>query len=222
MRAVIAEPVTRYFVTAALFSLAINVLYLATPLYMLSRFTTALSPARAMFALVMITVVLLAALAALAGLDLVRARVLSRASIRLDRLLAGRVVAATFENVTRSGQSRTSPLRDFDTFRQYITGSGIHAMFDLPWSPIYIGVIFLLHPLLGAFAFASAITLVTMALINELLVREPLTEANDAATRNYNFTERSLRNAEVVQAMGMVRVFCSVGRATASASSIVR
>jgi PrtD family type I secretion system ABC transporter len=85
-----------------------------------------------------------------------------------------------------------------------VTGAGIHALFDLPWAPIYIAVIFLLHPLLGLFALAAASVLVLAALINEWLIRRPLEEANEAAARNYSFTEMSLRNAEVIHAMGMV------------------
>ena len=60
--------------------------------------------------------------------------------------MAGRVVAATVELAARGGPARSQPLRDFDTFRQFITGAGIHAIFDLPWAPIYIAVIFVLHP----------------------------------------------------------------------------
>ena len=191
-----------YFATAALFSLAINLLYLAAPLYMLQVYDRVISSGSTT-TLVMLTVALLMALGALAGLDTVRSRVLTRASVRLDRLLAGRVVAASVEKV--GGQAvGGQPLRDFDTFRQFFTGSGIHAIFDLPWAPIYIGVIFLLHPILGFFAFGSAVLLVLMALINEWLVRGPSTEAGAAASRNYGFTEMSLRNAEVLRAMGMV------------------
>jgi len=193
----------RYFVTALLFSLAINLLYLASPLYMLQVYDRVVSSGSHV-TLVMLTLVLLVALAALAGLDSVRARILARASIHLDRLLAGRVVTVTMESAARGATARSQPLLDFDSFRQFITGSGIHAVFDLPWAPIYIGVIFLLHPWLGTFALGSAIVLVLMALLNERMVRQPLTEANNAATRNYSFTEMSLRNSEVVQAMGMM------------------
>jgi len=94
-------------------------------------------------------------------------------------------------------------LRDFDTFRQFITGMGVHALFDLPWAPLYIIVIFMLHPLLGGFSLACAIVLILMALMNERLVRPPFNESNEAASKNYSFTEMSMRNAEVVQAMGM-------------------
>ncbi|WP_292154266.1 ATP-binding cassette domain-containing protein, partial [Mesorhizobium sp.] len=102
------------------------------------------------------------------------------------------------------GASPSQPIRDFDTFRQVITGSGIHALFDLPWSPIYIGIIFLLHPWLGFFALGSSLLLIAMAVLNEYIVRAPLKQANDLATANYNFTEMSLRNAEVIRAMGMI------------------
>ncbi len=95
-------------------------------------------------------------------------------------------------------------MRDFDTFRQVITGMGIHALFDLPWSPIYIAIIFLLHPWLGFFALGCSLLLVAMAVLNEYLVRSPLKQANDLATANYNFTEMSLRNSEVIRAMGMI------------------
>jgi ATP-binding cassette, subfamily C, bacterial len=193
-----------YFVTAGAFSLAINLLYLAAPLYMLQIYDRVISSASEV-TLVMLTLALLMALLALAGLDAVRARVLTRASIRLDRLLAGRVVSAIIEGAQTLGGTRSQLLRDFDTFRQFITGIGIHAIFDLPWAPIYIAVIFVLHPLLGAFALGSAIVLVSMAFLNEWIVRPPLSESNEAATRNYSFTEMSLRNTEVVQAMGMTQ-----------------
>ncbi|MFB9984776.1 type I secretion system permease/ATPase [Mesorhizobium kowhaii] len=191
-----------YFMIAAGFSLAINLLYLASPLYMLQIYDRVVTSGSET-TLVMLTIVLLAAFLALAGLDLMRARILTRASVRLDRLISARIVAASVET-SSSGASQSQPIRDFDTFRQVITGSGIHALFDLPWSPIYIGIIFLLHPWLGFFALGSSLLLVAMAVINEYLVRWPLKQANDLATANYNFTEMSLRNSEVIRAMGMV------------------
>ncbi|MGY3233432.1 MULTISPECIES: type I secretion system permease/ATPase [unclassified Bradyrhizobium] len=191
-----------YFVTAAIFSLAINLLYLAGPLYMLQVYDRVISSASEI-TLLMLTIALLLAFVALAGLDAVRARVLTRTSIRLDRDIAPRVMTAIIDRSARLGGARSQLLRDFDSFRQFITGAGVHAIFDLPWSPIYIAVIFCLHPFLGAFALACAIVLVTMAFLNEWIVKPPLAEANDAASRNYSFTEMSLRNTEVVRAMGM-------------------
>lgn len=191
-----------YFATAAIFSLAINLLYLAGPLYMLQVYDRVISSA-SQITLLMLTMALLLGYAALAGLDAVRARVLTRASVRLDHQMAARVMTAVIDRTARDGSTRSQLLRDFDTFRQFITGAGVHAVFDLPWAPIYILVIFALHPLLGAFALACCIILILMALLNEWAVRSPLSEANEAASRNYIFTEMSLRNTEVVRAMGM-------------------
>jgi len=191
-----------YFLTAAMFSLAINLLYLAGPLYMLQVYDRVISSASEV-TLVMLTIALLLAFMALAGLDAVRARVLTRASIRLDQNIAARVMTAIIDRSATSGGARSQLLRDFDTFRQFITGMGIHAIFDLPWAPIYIGVIFVLHPALGAFALGCSVLLVLMARLNEWIVKPPLTESGEAASRNYSFTEMSLRNTEVVRAMGM-------------------
>jgi PrtD family type I secretion system ABC transporter len=191
-----------YFVTASIFSLAINLLYLAGPLYMLQVYDRVISSASEI-TLLMLTIALLVAYLTLAGLDAVRARVLTRASIRLDRKIAPRVMTAVIDHSARIGGARSQLLRDFDTFRQFITGSGIHAIFDLPWAPIYIVVIFGLHPFLGAFALGCSIVLVLMALLTEWIVKPPLSESGEAASRNYNFTEMSLRNTEVVRAMGM-------------------
>src|SRR5215468_2618916 len=101
-----------YFVTALIFSLAINLLYLASPLYMLQVYDRVISSASEV-TLVMLTVVLLFALAALAGLDFVRARVLTRASVRLDRRMAGRVLAATMASLAKGAPTTSQTLRDF-------------------------------------------------------------------------------------------------------------
>lgn len=191
-----------YFVIAAIFSLAINLLYLAAPLYMLQVYDRVVSSASEI-TLLMLTIALLMAFMALAALDAVRARVLTRASIRLDQTIAARVMTAIIHHPASAGGVRTQLLRDFDTFRQFVTGTGIHAVFDLPWAAIYIVVIFVLHPSLGAFALGCSILLILVALLNEWMVKPPLTEAGEAASRNYSFTEMSLRNTEGVRAMGM-------------------
>jgi ATP-binding cassette, subfamily C, bacterial len=193
----------RYFATALIFSLAINLLYLAAPLYMLQLYDRVISSASHV-TLVMLTIVLVFALIALASLDFVRTRVLMRAGMRLDRQMAGRVLSATVESSAKGATPTAQTLRDFDSFRGFVTGAGINAIFDLPWAPIYIFVIFLLHPLLGAFALGSAILLIALAIFGQWRVRAPLAEANTTAARNYAFTDMSLRNSEVVRAMGMM------------------
>ncbi|MGN6487672.1 MAG: type I secretion system permease/ATPase [Devosia sp.] len=193
--------VRRHFFSAGVFSLAVNLLFLAGPIYMLQVYDRVVSSG-SVTTLVMLTLALVIAYLALAGLDTVRARVLSRAGVRLDTMLAARVVTATLEQPD-AGTLRSQPLRDLDTFRQFITGPGIHALFDVPWVPIYLLMLFMLHPLLGGLALGGSLLIGVLALINELLTRRTLAEANSVATRNYAFTDMSLRNAEVVRAMGM-------------------
>jgi ATP-binding cassette subfamily C protein len=105
-----------YFVTAAIFSLAINLLYLAGPLYMLQVYDRVISSASEI-TLLMLTIALLMAFMALAGLDAVRARVLIRASIRLDQTIAARVMTAIIHRSASAGGVRSQLLRDFDTYR---------------------------------------------------------------------------------------------------------
>jgi ATP-binding cassette subfamily C protein len=191
------------FATAAAFSLAINLLYLAAPLYMMQVYDRVISSASAT-TLVVLTLILLVALAVLAGLDSIRAWLLTRISLRIDRLLAPRVVYAALEAKARNIEFAHLPLRDFDTCRQFITGTGIQALFDAPWSPIYILLIGLLHPALGFFAFASAVLLMFVAVANEYWLRKPLKDTHEAVAANYRFTETSLGNWQAVHAMGIL------------------
>jgi PrtD family type I secretion system ABC transporter len=189
------------FAIAGAFSLAINLLYLAGPLYMLQVYDRVV-PSGSEATLLMLTLALLLAYLVLAGLDLVRAAVLTRLSIRIDRQMAPRVMQAIIAGPVVGGEARGQMLREFDTFRQFAS-TGIHAIFDLPWAPIYVATIFVLHWVLGVFAVVCCLALLAMALLNEVLVRKPLAEANAAAARSYGFTEATVRNGEIVRAMGM-------------------
>jgi PrtD family type I secretion system ABC transporter len=200
--ALVLRSCSGYLGTAGAFSLAINLLYLAGPLYMLQLYDRAV-PSGSQITLLMLTLALLLAYMTLAGLDVARARVLTRASLRLDRRMAADVMGALVDHPRGADRARSQLLRDFDSLRQFVSGAGIHALFDLPWAPIYVAVIFALHWILGAFALACGVVLILMALLNEALVRGPLGEANAWAARNYGFTEMSLRNAEVIRAMGL-------------------
>lgn len=191
-----------YFAAALLFSLAINLLYLAGPIYMLQVYDRVMSSGSEL-TLVMLTVALVLAYIALSSLDVVRARLLTRANIRLDQRIAPLLLAAMIGRSGDAGGARSQALRDFDSVRQFATGASIHALFDLPWAPIYIAMIFLLHPLLGAFSVFCAVLLVTLALVSERIVKPPLAEANQASARNYSFTEMAMRNTEVIRAMGI-------------------
>src|SRR5215207_7614840 len=197
-----------YFLPAALFSAGVNILYLASPIYMLQVYDRVVSSG-SVPTLVMLTAALLIALVAMAGLDHVRARVLVRAGLRLDRLLSERVMNAMVRQASTApgaalGAAKSQALRDLDTFRQFLTGGSFYALFDAPWAPLYIIVLALLHPLLGAIGLVFALVLLALALVNEWMTGRLLGEAGEAASRNYAFTEATLRNSHAIEAMGML------------------
>jgi ATP-binding cassette subfamily C protein len=192
-----------YFMVAGLFSLAINLLYLAPSVYMLQVYDRVISSGSTA-TLVSLTVAIALAFMIQSILDKLRSSVLIRCGIKLDRIVSGRLLQAMIERGVYPGTARHGQaLRDFDTYRQFITSAGIHALLDAPWMPIYIAVTFMLHPVLGIVSVIGGLILIGLALANEFATKRPLQVANDIANRNYGFTESSLRNAEVIQAMGM-------------------
>ena len=194
----------RHFATAAAFSFALNVLHLAAPLYMMQVYDRVISSGSET-TLAMLTIVTLGAFAALAGIDRARTSVLAAASLRLDRLLAGRVFSAMMSNAVKTGDKHNQALRDLDTCRSFVSGHGMTAMFDLPWLPLYILVIgFGLHPALGLFAFLCAAVLVAMAVLSEVRVRALSSQSHTRNQAAYTWAEASLRNAHAVQAMSMM------------------
>jgi ATP-binding cassette subfamily C exporter for protease/lipase len=95
-------------------------------------------------------------------------------------------------------------LHDLTTLRQFLTGNGLFAFFDAPWAPIYLVVTFMFHWILGLFVLAGMLILCALAWLTELSTRKPLGEANQAAIAASNYANNNLRNAEVIEAMGML------------------
>ena len=195
--------VAPHFWMAGLFSCAINILYLSSPLYLMQVYNRVLVNENIQ-TLIMLTLILAVALATMAVLDALRAQVLIRCGIRLDAILSARVFQALVVRSARQGFSRgAQQLRELDQFRTFVTGPGTHFAFDLPWIPLYLLLLFFIHPVLGAVATIGACLLLGLALVNEFLTREPLKAAEASNTRSYVFTENILRHADVVRAMGM-------------------
>ncbi|HEY2594272.1 MAG TPA: type I secretion system permease/ATPase [Chloroflexota bacterium] len=190
----------RHFVAAAGFSLAINLLYVAPTIYMLQVYDRVV-PSRGGLTLVFLTGLLLASLAVLALLELTRTRLLVRASMRLDRELAGCLLAAGWKRGRDADSAQT--LRDFDVFRQAIAGAGIVALFDVPWTVVYIALCFVLHPVLGVLALCGSGALVGLSLGTERATRTLLDEAANTAARAYGSQARAAAIGEVVTVLGM-------------------
>jgi PrtD family type I secretion system ABC transporter len=184
------------------FSMAINLLMLAVPLYMLQIFDRVLM-SQSGETLLYLTLLVAGALALLGVFELLRSRVLVRLGTWLDRALSPSVFLRGLESTLRGANYRTEALRDVATLRTFLGGGGIMALFDSPWVPIYILVVYLLHPTLGHIALAGALVLLSTALVMELATGTRLKDANALAARNLRGAESAYRNAEVIDGMGM-------------------
>ncbi len=192
-----------FFITGG-FSFVINMLLLVPAIYMLQIFDRVLA-SRNTSTLLMLTLLILGLYALMAGLEWVRSRLLVRAGSMLDAQMNARVFTAAFEaNLRRAGGNAGQALNDLTNVRQFITGNGLFAFFDAPWFPVYLAVIFLIHPMLGLLSVAGAVLLVALTLANEWTTKGPLTQANTAAIQSSNYATNNLRNAEVIEAMGML------------------
>lgn len=186
------------------FSFVINLLMLVSPLYMLQVYDRVLA-SRSEATLLLLTVITGAMLLVMGLLEVVRSRILVRVGGYIDMRLGSRVFDALFDlNLRRPAANRSQSLRDLDTVRQFLTSTGPFAFFDGPWAPIFIIIVFAMHPLLGAIALAGAVVLFCMALATEYTTRKPLQTASRHTVKAGAFAEASLRNAEVLAAMGMM------------------
>src|SRR4051812_25526252 len=207
MEGPVRELISRFralFVCAGLFSLVINLLLLAPPLYMLQVFDRVLA-SRSEETLAALSVAAVAAILVMASLDMLRARLLAASGAALDRRLGPRVLDGLLAQTARlSGAAYLNGLRDVAALRGFLGGTGLIAVFDAPWLPLFLLLIFLFHPLLGGVALAGAVLMGLLAWLNERLTRKPLERAQAEARRAGRFIDANVRNAEVVAALGML------------------
>ncbi|MES2207750.1 MAG: type I secretion system permease/ATPase [Pseudomonadota bacterium] len=197
----------RAFCTVGIFSAIINLLMLVPSLYMLQVYDRVL-PSRNEMTLLMLTLMMLGAYIFVSALEFVRSFVMIRIGAQLDMKLNKRVYTAAFEHSLKKGESNAGQaLQDLTQLRQFLTGNGLIAFFDAPWFPIYLLVIFMFNAWLGVFALISTIILIILAYINEKITHAPLTEANAMAIAATALANNNLRNADVIESMGMLPHF---------------
>ncbi len=210
-----------HFVFAGVFSIFVNALYLASPLYMLQIYDRVLRTG-SLTTLGFLTVLLVVALAVLAVLDTLRSRILARAGSRLSNQLSSTIMRTMVENRARGeapNPKMSQALRDFDTARNFLAGGGVNAFFDAPWTIIFLVVITLLHPILGLISTVGALIFLGLVYLNERAVRGPLTAANEANASVHATSESALNSSEAIRSMGMTEELSrrwSDGRANAA------
>lgn len=193
------------FIAIGIFSGLINLLLLTPTFYMLQLYDRVVSSG-SVPTLLMLTLIMLVLMGAMGGLEWVRSSIMVRLSVRLDQALASRVHDASFALSVRSGGASAGmqPLGDLAGLRQFLTGNGLFAFFDAPWFPVYLMVMFALHPWLGWMGLVSALLLLALMLANERLTKPLLATANQEQALAAHLSQQSVRNAEAVQAMGML------------------
>jgi ATP-binding cassette, subfamily C, bacterial len=190
-------------VTTIVFSFVINLLMFTGPLYMLQIYDRVLA-SQSRETLISLSIIGVFLLAIFGVLEYLRSRILVRAGILFDKVLARPLfdIVAQASLTTPNAQPHRG-LRDMDSIREFLTGTGLIAFCDAPWVPLFLVLCFLLHPLLGFVSLAGAIIIFLLALGNELATRDKLAEgAKKSVEANY-YAQSTLRNAEVIRAMGM-------------------
>lgn len=202
-----AEPLYRalgecrtYFVWAAVFSAFVNLLYLAPTLYMMQVYDRVI-PTSGLTTLALVTIVAVFALATLACLDWLRGRLMVRVGLRLEDRLAHTVLSRVMDTGGRRHVSQA--MREFDTLKATASGPAIIALFDAPWTPLYLACCFLLHPAIGMLTLTGGALLLTLALLNEKETRPRLRQALSLSNQAYAAQEAMVGQTEVVRALGM-------------------
>lgn len=192
----------------ALFSFFINLLVLTSPIYMLQIYDRVLASGR-VETLLFLTLIAGIAVLVMGLLDAVRGHVIGRIGRWFERRLAPDLIGAGVRGALLGWQGGAQPLRDLAQIRAFLAGPAVNAVFDSPWIPIFIAVIWVMHPMLGLLALLSAMVLFGFAIINEYACRQPLREASKLAIRTHQQADAAIRNADVFQAMGMLPAFLS-------------
>ena len=191
------------FASTALFSCLVNILMLTGPLFMLQVYDRVLTSG-SVPTLVALTGIVIALYAYYGFLEYLRARILVRIGRRVEEKLRDRVFDSMAEHALRRTQGiGGQPINDLATIRQFLSGQGPFAFLDMPWVPIYLLVIFLMHWVLGVAAVIAAIVIFILAVWSEKATRGPLAEANSAMVKSSIMTDESRRNSEALHSLGM-------------------
>ena len=177
---------------------------LTSPLYMLQLFDRVLN-SRSEETLVYLTLIAVLAFVTLGVLEAVRNNVLVRLNCWIDEQLSSLVLRQCIQSALHgSRNSSVQSLRDLSTASAFLSGSGIYAILDAPWSPIFIIAIFMLHPTLGWFSIAGLTLLFALVVVSEFGTRSVLNQSTAKSIKSLVDAEATVRNADVVEAMGMM------------------
>ena len=191
------------FAATLIFSMFTNLLMFVGPIYMLQIYDRVLS-SRNSTTLIALTVIAVCLLMAYGLLEFTRSKLLVRAGLQFDEVLAHPTFHLVVKQQTAMpGSGAQIALNDIDKVREFLTGQGILSFFDAPWVPLFLGLCFAFHPWLGMVATLGALVIFALALANEFSTRGTLAEAGRAGNGASHFVSTTMLNAEVIRALGM-------------------
>ena len=194
----------KYFTFAALLSCFVNILQLTFPFYMFTIYRNIII-SYSEYSLANITAAAFFAVMALGFFSYLRSRLLSTAGKELSLELRQKVYSIMVRAcVLDNKRAYQGGLNDLEILRSYFSSPSIYALFDVPWAPFYLALIYLFHPMLGIIATLGAIVMVALSVLQEFLVRRSLKQANRINSQNQRFVDSFLRNTEVINGMGMI------------------
>lgn len=193
------------FLSVGFFSFFVNALTLVPTLFMI-QVSGRVVPSSSTSTLLMLTLIMTVLIVTMGALEWVRSRIMVRISNRLDVMLSRDVYRASFKRALTSGggDATAQSLSDLTSLRQFFTGPGLFAFFDAPWFPIYTVVMFLFHPWFGWMTMACGLVLTVLAVVNHRVTGQALASANKQNVASNLVTTKTLRNAEVIESMGML------------------
>lgn len=193
----------RLLVFLFFFSFFLSVLSIVPALYMFQIYDTVLT-GRSTVTLLMLTLIAVFMYVYIGCFDWVRSQILVRLSNDFDNKLRGRLFDAVVDSVLTSRSTGASQaFGDLTNLRQFLTGTGLFAVLDTPWIPLYLAIIYLIHPMIAVYALVCMAVILLVAVFSEKLTRGPLEESNRHYQKALGFAQANLRNAEVIEAMGM-------------------
>jgi len=194
----------REFMWVGVFSFFANLLMLSPTLYMLQVFDRVMLSQNE-FTLISLTLITAFFFAIMSFSEWVRSRLLVRAGVRFDEYLNSRVFNASFDaQLNQTGQNSLQAFTDLTNLRQFLTGNGIFAIFDTPWTPVYVVVLFLMHPILGWASIFFVMLLGFMAWYSNKLTSLSNERSNQAQIKTTSYLMGKLRHSETVEALGMM------------------
>ena len=191
------------FIQIGIFSFFVNILGLSAPLYMLAVYDVVM-PSKSIDTLIFVTLIIILFFVGMALLDYVRSKILLILSSKLDAMINERIYDASFEMALRNpGKNTSQPFNDLNKIKAFLSGAAVLSFFDLPWFPIYIAIMFAFDPIYGIYGIVATLIIFVFTILNSIMTKKHIEHSMKSKSKSDAFLINQLRNAEIVEAMGM-------------------